>query len=168
MKTPESHLPTESFSEMEPDARLSEMMLYVAKKSQNDPSFGATKLNKILFFADFCSYEHRGRPITGAEYMKLDKGPVPRRLLAVKAKLTSTNQAEEKQVACARYSQKRLVPLREPNLNGFSPEDIAYVDKVISCLRDANASDVSDLSHNRIWRIAGTKETIPYLSLIHI
>jgi hypothetical protein len=48
--------PTLSFRELHPDKRLGELMLYIAKKSQFDQNFGSTKLNKILFYADFVSY----------------------------------------------------------------------------------------------------------------
>ena len=73
--------PTFSFPEMDPDRRLAELILYIAEKCEHDPGFGAVKLNKILAFADFSSYFETGKPITGAEYMRLPQGPAPRRLL---------------------------------------------------------------------------------------
>ena len=35
------------------DERLGELILYVADKCADDPRFGATKLNKILWWSDF-------------------------------------------------------------------------------------------------------------------
>ena len=62
------------------DTKMRELILYVASKSQHDPKFGSTKLNKILFFADFAFYFKHGRSVTGQEYMRLKHGPAPRRL----------------------------------------------------------------------------------------
>ena len=33
--------------------KFRELILYIAQESEGDPNFGATKLNKILFFCDF-------------------------------------------------------------------------------------------------------------------
>ncbi|HZQ34888.1 MAG TPA: hypothetical protein VFD32_03070 [Dehalococcoidia bacterium] len=46
--------------------KLGELILYVAEKSSDDPRFGATKLNNILFFSDFLAFGQLGRSITGA------------------------------------------------------------------------------------------------------
>ena len=46
------------------EVRLLELILYVAEKCQDDPKFGATKLNKILWWADFLAYAQHGTPIT--------------------------------------------------------------------------------------------------------
>jgi len=35
------------------DRKFQELLLYVAARCEGAPTFGATKLNKILFFADF-------------------------------------------------------------------------------------------------------------------
>lgn len=63
--------------------KFRELILYVANMSRNDPDFGAVKLNKILYYADFRAYRELGRPISGAAYRKLSEGPAPRQLLRV-------------------------------------------------------------------------------------
>ena len=45
--------------------KFKELVLHISQKCADDPSFGAVKLNKILFFADFASSAHYGTPITG-------------------------------------------------------------------------------------------------------
>jgi hypothetical protein len=35
------------------DEKLRELILYVSTLSENDPNFGAAKLNKLLFYTDF-------------------------------------------------------------------------------------------------------------------
>ena len=48
--------------------KLGELIVYIVENSLGDPYFGKTKLNKILFAADFEAYRQRGRSITGADY----------------------------------------------------------------------------------------------------
>ena len=59
------------------EAKFTEMLLYVADKLGDDRAGGATKLNKILYFAEFAHVRRHGRPISGADYFRLDQGPAP-------------------------------------------------------------------------------------------
>ena len=47
--------------------KFRELLVYVSKKCEDDPTFGAVKLNKILYYADFAAYRQGGKPITGAQ-----------------------------------------------------------------------------------------------------
>ena len=109
------------------------------------------------------AYSRTGEPITGSEYIKQKNGPIPKRLVPVREKLESKKEAAiQKNRTLSGYEQHRLVALREPDLSYFSAEQIVFVDKVIAALESHNASQVSDLSHNRIWRVASMDESIPY------
>lgn len=154
--------PTVSFPERHPDKRLGELMLYIAKKSQFDPNFGGTKLNKILYYADFVSFGRSGKPITGAEYIKQEFGPTPKRLLPVRKLLETRKEAAVQRVDFLGKEQQRLVALRDPDLSLFSGEEIALVDQVIEYLRGKTAREVSELSHDRAWRVAKMGGAIPY------
>lgn len=57
--------------------KFSELLLYVSRLAESDPRCGATKLNKILFYADFSAYRALGRSISGQTYRKLQHGPAP-------------------------------------------------------------------------------------------
>jgi hypothetical protein len=35
------------------DRKMKELILYLASKSEDDPRFSSTKLNKLLFYCDF-------------------------------------------------------------------------------------------------------------------
>src|SRR5438034_10969942 len=78
---------TFKFEEIDGQARLRELILYVSQRCANDPTFGATKLNKILFYADFFSYFRFGEPIAGIEYQRLPNGPAPKQLLPVRRQM---------------------------------------------------------------------------------
>lgn len=58
------------------------------------PGGGATKLNTVLYFAEFAQMRKYGRPITGVPYQKLPNGPAPRRLRPIRRQLVASGQAE--------------------------------------------------------------------------
>jgi len=148
---------------MNGDARLRELILYIAEKCANDPGFGKTELNKILYFADFASFARRGQPITGAEYMRQPAGPVPRRMLPVLNEMQAKGEIVVQRVPVGKYTQERVVPAIRPDLSMFSAEEIALVDEMIRMWRNRTAKRVSDLTHGRAWKAAESSGTsIPY------
>jgi hypothetical protein len=144
--------------------KFRELVLYVADKCQSDPKFGATKLNKILFFSDFLAYGHFAAPITGAEYQRLPKGPAPRLMVPIRKQLIADGDAKIETRKYFNQIQDRVVPLRPPNLSEFSIEELALVDDVIEQLRHHDAVTVSELSHDvsMAWQVAMDGEEIPY------
>ena len=149
------------------DVRLKELMLYVADRCDRDLSFGATKLNKILFYADFLAYVRLGQPITGVAYQRLPHGPAPRMLLPIKREMIAAGDAVERHKMVYGKKQKRLVPLREADLDLFTAHQIALVDEIIDALRNHSAVQVSELSHQFPgWSLADNKEVIPYYTAL--
>lgn len=149
------------------DRKLEELVLYISNQCSDHKLFGAIKLNKILFYSDFLYYQTSGKSITGAEYQKLERGPAPRRMLPVLAKLQGDGSVivkERSMLVCgARRTQKRPVAQREPDLSIFTGGEIAFVDSIIQQLKDETACSVSDMSHDHLgWRLARMNETIPY------
>lgn len=143
--------------------RLGELMLYVASKCHDDRAFGATKLNKILWMADFRAFEELGEPLTGVRYRKRQHGPVAAAAEAVKQRLSADNAA---QVLVSEYygrEQHRLVPLREHQGGVFSQEQLEVVDDVIESLKDFTGTEASNVSHESIaWRVPPMRAPIPY------
>ena len=145
-------------------AKFRELMLYAAEKSGEDPRFGATKLNKILFFSDFLAFGLTGSAITGATYRKDRNGPTPRELKPMAREITESKDGIFVNRRVFNYSQTRLVPLRPANKHLFSSEELDLVDNVIDDLSWRSAAEVSRLSHDRsvAWQIAEMGEDIPY------
>jgi hypothetical protein len=151
-----------TFSENE--RRFKELLLYVSQQSAEDPTFGATKLNKILFYSDFMAYAITGEPITGLEYQKIQNGPAPRRLVPLRQQLIDEQALGIQEIPLKSGKiQHRTVNLRRPDLSVFTADQISIVDHVISGLSQVDANGVSELSHRMIgWKVAKMGETIPY------
>lgn len=146
------------------ETKLAELILYISQKCANDPTFGATKLNKILCFSDFLFYAYNGTGITNVEYQKLPAGPVPRRLVPVRDAMIEARELAMQEVPLrSGRTQKRTINLRPPKLEMFTGAEIAMVDDVIESLREVDAKGVSERSHEMVgWLVVEEGEVIPY------
>lgn len=145
------------------DEKMAELILYVSDKCQSDDTYGSTKLNKILFSADFQHYAKHGRSITEQEYMRLNQGPAPRQLVPIRNRLVENHELVVREMPYRALRQKRPIALREADLSAFNGEEIATVDAVIDQLWGLTAAEVTERSHRFIgWRLAKDRETIPY------
>jgi hypothetical protein len=123
------------------DQKFRELILYIARESERDEHFGATKLNKILFYSDFWAY----------------------RKLPVVRKMEDHGDCVLAEREYFGRTQKILLASREPDLSLFSGTEIAIVRDIIERLQGLNATDVSELSHQFIgWQLAEEGEDIPY------
>lgn len=145
------------------EAKFREMILLIARRSDSDPSYGATKLNKLLFFADFSAYRRFGHSISGARYQKLEHGPAPRELLPVRERMIEDGRAIELTRDYFGNVQRRLTSIDEPTITALSGREVALIDEIIQAYRGANATDTSDISHQFTgWKHAVFGEDIPY------
>ena len=166
MRTPGKGGLTFGSNKAENEKKLRELILYVVEKCCDDSRFGATKLNKILFWSDFFAYANTGEPITGVEYMRLPNGPVPKRLVPVRNKMIEAGELDVAQRSLFNgRRQTKFLARRKADVSLFTPEQIDLVNEVIDYLRDQTASEVSDGSHTRAWHMASDGELIPYQSV---
>jgi len=143
--------------------RFKELILYISQESEFDPNFGATKLNKILFFCDFLAYRAYGKSISGKRYFKLPHGPAPRALRPAVSELVAEGACIEVERSHFGRPQKRIVIQREADVEVFSATEVALIGRVIRALWDNSAQEVSQLSHHFLgWQLADLQEDIPY------
>jgi len=143
--------------------KLKELILYVADRCKDDPHFGAVKLNKILYYADFYAYRILGDPISGAEYQKLPEGPAPREILPARESLIHEGLIDLEQRPVFNHVQQRVVPRQRYRQTLLSDEQLALVDQVITNLWHKSGREASDMSHAEPgWKLVQYYETIPY------
>jgi len=150
--------------DLQPDeGKLAELLLLVAEALKEDRFAGATKVNKVLFFAEFAHVRQTGRPITGVPYQKLVNGPAPRRLVPVRDRLIASGDAVLETEAVLGRTQHRLRALRKPDLSRFSGTELAAVRDALELLSGRTGNEASRLSHEEAgWRMVGEREDIPY------
>ena len=145
--------------------KLAELMLYIADELLDDAPGGATKINKVLFFAEFSHIRAHGVPITGVAYQKLENGPAPRRLVPVRDRLIDQGAAHLRVDDYFGRPLHRLVPMRPPNMSKFSLDELRIVDQVVRALWGKTASEISEMSHEEMgWKMVDDGEDIPLAS----
>jgi hypothetical protein len=149
------------------DAKFRELILYFAMLSQDDPAFGVTKLNKLLFYADFLAFIRLGSSISGQQYQKREFGPVPQDVKRVRAEMKTAEDLAIQVVPHLGKLQHRPIALREPNLEVFSPREVDLIREVVNWRRHMNATRISHESHKfRGWELAVEGEIIPYETML--
>lgn len=142
--------------------KFKNLVLYVCAKC--DPKeLGSTKLNKLLWYSDMFSYLYLGKPITGETYIKRQFGPVPKDILNIIAEMEFERQIVTREAEIFGYGKKEYIALEKPSLASFTADEISMVDDLIKLIcKGHTAKEISELSHDGIWKLAEIGEEIPY------
>jgi uncharacterized phage-associated protein len=150
------------------DIKMRELILHIAQQSESDGKFGAVKLNKILFYADFISFLRRGKSITGLEYFALSEGPAPRQMLPIINSMKKNGDIAIQKINIGLPNPKsKIIALRDPDYTKLEAADIVIVDEIIKRFWNKTGTDLTKISHEFSgWLDAfyngGEKTTIPY------
>ena len=143
--------------------RFRELLLYICGKGQEQKHFGAIKLNKILYYCDFTTYERLDFAITGAAYRKLKHGPAPECLVPVREEMIASGLMKlETRTYPNNDTEHRLVALREADLSIFHVGEIEIVDEIIERFADSTGTELSELSHDIRWKTVTENTFMPY------
>jgi hypothetical protein len=138
--------------------KFKRLVQYVIWKAGKRDWFGATKLNKVLWFSDTRAYALTGAPITGATYIREQWGPVPKAIMPVRSELQ-----REGAIRIVRDGKlERMTADKAPDMQPFTSSEIAIVDWWIEHIATYHtATSISDHSHDYTWMIATVGEEIP-------
>jgi hypothetical protein len=143
--------------------RLKRLIHYTAWKAGKKDWFGATKLYKVLWFADARQFVLTKKSITNAVYIREKYGPVPKY-----GKLAREQLQKE---GAIRISQEdkltRIVALKPPDVSIFSKDELETVNYWIEHIdRHHTAKSISDESHDYAWSIAELGEELPLHAIL--
>lgn len=131
--------------------RLTEMVVFFAEKLQPYK----TKLNKLLFYADFGMFQRSFFSISGAKYAALPMGPVPDKFHGIYEYLVISDIIDVKYSEFAnggigeQFLPKTNRPFK-PEL--FLPEESDMLEKTAERFRDISTGEIIDLSHKeKAW-----------------
>jgi hypothetical protein len=143
--------------------KFKELILYLADQSGEDEGFGATKLNKLLYFADFEAYRRLGTSITGATYQKLPWGPAAWEFVPLHGELLKDQWAHVERRERGGYEQ-HVTKSTGADTSFFSPEELGVVNDVLDQLRPLDATGSSEYAHQKSagWNIVPLGQVIPY------
>jgi uncharacterized phage-associated protein len=143
--------------------KFKRLVHYVIWKVGDTPNFGATKLNKVLWYAEARHYMRHKKPITGATYVREKHGPVARAMKPVQDELASSGYIKISKDFVFKYDRWRFHALKEPDVSIFAPEELGEVDWWADHIAHKHtAKSISEESHDYAWEIAGLGEVIPF------
>ncbi len=124
-----------------------------------------TKLNKLLFYADFKHFKEYAVSITGIRYARLPFGPVPDRYEYYFAALIHEEKAidvNEIIYSDGHYGEEYSA-CSEPNLSTFTDSELKILATVKEFFKDFNVRQISDLSHEEAgYQNTATGQFISY------
>lgn len=143
-------------------------MVHFIVASVDDPHrLGATKLNKICWYADTLAFRLTGQPITKERYVKRARGPAPKNILLALKELEEKDKIRVRHSDHQIYKTRLFINLEDPDTSVFSSIESGVLTTVINTIcNEHTASSIGDLSHDRTWEAANEGEELPlYASL---
>lgn len=108
-----------------------------------------TKMNKLLFYADFFHYSKTGYSISGVTYMAITRGPVPKNYGSIYDRLSEAGYVDIEEVEFGDYGgEKFLNHDGEPDLEIFSATERQAIETVEKKLGHLKTSDIVNISHD--------------------
>jgi Protein of unknown function (DUF4065) len=143
--------------------KFKKLVHYIAWKAGKRDWFGATKLNKVLWFAEARAFVLHGSPIVGATYIREKHGPVPKQFVPIREELKRAGKIKI-------FREGKLVRItadEKPDLSQFTRDELQIIDYWIDYIdKEHTAESISDESHDYAWDIAHMGEEIPLYAIL--
>ncbi len=138
--------------------KLAEMMVFFA----GFPRMWRTKLNKMLFYADFLHAKRHGSSISGARYVHMQYGPVPADFYVLQSRLVDGAEIDEVLAQEGDCSGTVFVARRTADRSVFTQEELQTLGDVAGYFEGWSASRLVEFSHREpAWAETSDRETIP-------
>ena len=148
--------------------KFKQVLLYVLGKVGSKPNVGETVLHKLLYFIDFDYYEKFEENLMGATFIKNHHGPTSVEFGTIVKDMQEQGELEAVKSQYFKYSQKKCLPLKRPNLEILSAREIGHIDDVLARLSDKNAAEIEKYSHEDIpWKSAQDGKPLSYESVFY-
>lgn len=147
------------------EEKLAELIVFFTKHSQDDRLFGSTKLNKLLWAADFLAYGYMGQSITGARYIHQERGPTPapEQFMPVRDSLIRSGRLRIEEEETYRGTMRRPVTDSDPDETLFEDGELDLCRDLLEDFGRMSNREVSKWSHDFPgWRYSRLGEEIPY------
>jgi uncharacterized phage-associated protein len=128
--------------------KFTEMVVFITKEAQ--PNLWKTKLNKMLFYADFLSFKKKVQSISGCRYRAIDMGPVPNNFNSLFDHISNHNHVNIVSTSFPNGSiGEQFVPneKREVDSSILSPDEIETLSEVVKKFKQTSTREIIEISH---------------------
>jgi hypothetical protein len=138
------------------------LVLHILWRTSHYEDFGATKLNKVLWFSEARSFQAYGKPITGETFIRDKHGPRAQHAKALCEELEIAGLVESVTERFYEYEVERYRALQPSDTTVFSSEELSLIDWWTDHIAQYHtAKSISEKSHDYGWEIARMGEEIP-------
>lgn len=138
------------------------LVLYVIWRTSHVDGFGATKLNKALWFSEARAFEAYGTPISGEAFVRDKFGPRSKHLREVCIELEDEGLIEPFVEDVFTRKASRYRALAPADTSAFTNDELTLIDWWTSHIaREHTATSISQLSHDYGWEVASMGEELP-------
>jgi putative zinc finger/helix-turn-helix YgiT family protein len=132
--------------------KFTEMVVYFSDKL----SPFKTKMNKLLFYADFLMFKHSCFSISGMRYKAIEMGPVPNNFQSIFEYLDNIDEIDILTTEFPNgYSGEQFKARKDRNFNAglFSENELKTLEKVATVFNETSTNDIINLSHlEEAWK----------------
>ncbi len=123
-----------------------------------------TKLNKLLFYADFLAFNALGQSISGTRYVRGSYGPIPDRYHELFSALIECNELfTREEYSLDGQPLERLFSKLDFDRSPFSKREIQILQFVLEYFKNKSAKEVVEFSHEEsAFNEAADGDGIPY------
>jgi putative zinc finger/helix-turn-helix YgiT family protein len=132
--------------------KFTEMVIYFSEKVQPFK----TKMNKLLFYADFLMFKQSCFSISGMRYKAIDMGPVPHNFQSIFEFLANKDEIDiyttefPQGYAGEQFKARKDRPF---NANIFTETELEVLNKVSTVFKPTKTNDIIELSHlEEAWK----------------
>ncbi len=132
--------------------KFTEMVVYFSEQVQPFK----TKMNKLLFYADFLMFKQSCFSISGMRYKAIDMGPVPHNFQSIFEFLANTNEIDiiytpfPQGYTGEQFKARKNRPFKA---GLFSETELAVLDRVSTVFKPTSTNGIIELSHlERAWK----------------
>lgn len=119
-----------------------EMVVFFANRCQPF----TTKMNKLLFYADFLNYKRTSYSISGMTYQAIQRGPVPLRYDGLYGNVSDVVVRKD-EFFPNDISGERLVAKKEFNTSLFSEVELMTLERIANRFKNTPTKDIVLISH---------------------
>lgn len=129
--------------------KISHMILFFSENAET----WKTKLNKLLFYADFLAFKHSGFGISGLDYRAIKYGPVPSRFGKLYDEISKGEYLKRVCVEERDYEGTFFVPKLTFNESLFNEFEIEMMKIISNRFKWFSAYEIKELSHEeKAWK----------------
>lgn len=131
--------------------KMIEMVAFFAKELQP----WKTKLNKLLFYADFELYRQTGYSMSGSRYRAIPYGPAPYKYQSLFEYMVDNDIVNINYQEFSNGEGEQFLPSQNKAFNPefFSEVELNVLSQVVNKFKDTTTKEIIDISHNELgWK----------------